>query len=249
MNTRLTGSLNKNNVVHKAQIGFVENHRTSDHVFTLKSVIAKHVNTTSRGRIYGCFVDFKKAYDSVWHKGLFTKLENLNVNSVFINIIKDMYSKSLCAVKVINSRTEFFRCKRGVRQGCSLSPILFKIYLDDLLTEVDRDKTHSVQLGDKQCITCLAYADDILILSKSAIGLQRSLDILDRFCNTWNMKVNIKKIKCITFQKKNKVNKNDIFHIGGYFVSNICEFTYLGLTINAAGSFKSSIEYLSQKAR
>ena len=51
------------------------------------------------------------------------------------------------------------------------------------------------------------------------------------------------------FQKKNKVNKNDIFHIGGYFVSNICEFTYLGLTINAAGSVKSSIENLSQKAR
>ena len=204
MNTRLTGSLNENNVIHKAQIGFVENHRTSDHVFTLKSVIAKHVNTTSRGRIYGCFVDIKKAYDSVWHKGLFTKLENLNVNSVFINIIKDMYSRSLCAVKVMNSRTEFFSCKRRVRQGCPLSPILFNIYLNDLLTEVDKDKTHSVQLGDKQYITCLAYADDILILSKSAIGLQRSLDILDRFCNTWNMKVNIEKTKFITFQKRTK---------------------------------------------
>ena len=92
LNTRLTGSLNENNIIHKAQIGFVKNHRTSDHVITLKSVIAKHVNTTSRGRIYGCFIDFKKAYDSVRHKGLFTKLENLNVNSVFINIIKDMYS-------------------------------------------------------------------------------------------------------------------------------------------------------------
>ena len=51
LNTRLTGSLNKN-VILKAQIGFVEYHRTSDHVFTLKSVIAKHVNTTSKGRIY-----------------------------------------------------------------------------------------------------------------------------------------------------------------------------------------------------
>ena len=139
--------------------------------------------------------------------------------------------------------------KIRVRQGCPLSPILLNIYLNDLLTEVDKDKTHSVQLGDKQYITCLAYAGDILILPKSAISLQRSLDILDRFCNTWNMKVNIEKTKCITFQKKNKVDKNDIFHMGGYFVSNICEFTYLGLTIYAAGSFKSSIEYLIQKAR
>ena len=94
LNTRLTGSLNKNNIIHKTQVGFVENHRTSDHAFTLKSAIAKHANATSRGRIYGCFVDFKKAYDSVWHKGLFTKLENLNVNSVFINIIPNLFVQS-----------------------------------------------------------------------------------------------------------------------------------------------------------
>ena len=147
-------------------------------------------------------MDFKKAYDSVVHKGLFTELENLDVNNVFINIIKDMHVLSLCAVKVMNSSTEFFPCKRGVRQGCPLSPILFNIYLNDLLTEVDKDKTHSVQLGDKQYVTCLAYADDILILSKSAIGLQRSLDILDRFCNTWNMKVNIEKNKVHYFSEK-----------------------------------------------
>ena len=92
----------------------------------------------------------------------------------------------------------------------SSKPDLIQYFLNDQLTELDKDKTPSVQLGDKQYITCLAYADDILILSKPAIGLQRSLDILDRFCNTWNMKVNIEKTKCITFQKKNKVNNNDI---------------------------------------
>ena len=102
----------------------------------------------------------------------------------------------------MNSRTEFFSCKGGVRQGCLISSILFNIYLNDLLTEVDKDKTYSVQLGDKQYITCLAYADDILILSKSAIGLQRSLDILDRFCNTWNMKVNIEKQSALLFRKE-----------------------------------------------
>ena len=125
----------------------------------------------------------------VWHKVLFTKLKNLDINSVFINIIKDLYSKSLCVVKVMNSRTKFFPQKRGVRQGCPLSLNLFNIYLNDLLIEVDKDMTTSVQFDDKQFITCFAYTDDILILSKSAIGLQRTLDILDRFCNTFTMKV------------------------------------------------------------
>ena len=114
LNTRLTRSLNRNSNIYKTQIGFVENHTTTDDIFTLKSVIAKHVNTTSRGRIYGCFVvDFKKAYDFVRHNGLFTKLENLNTNSVFIRIIKDMYSRSFCLIKIMKSSTEFSLQKRS----------------------------------------------------------------------------------------------------------------------------------------
>ena len=71
---------------------------------------------TPKGKLYACFVDLKKAYDSVWHKGLFTKLASLNVTESFLNVIIDLYQKSSNAVKIDNFRTNFFLHKRGLRQ-------------------------------------------------------------------------------------------------------------------------------------
>ena len=79
---RLQDVLKKCKIIHCAQIGFTEQHRTKDHIVTLKSLISKHISSVNRGRIYGCFVDFKKAYDSVWHDGLFTKLSALNLKGI-----------------------------------------------------------------------------------------------------------------------------------------------------------------------
>jgi hypothetical protein len=71
---RLLIFLNENKILHPSQIGFLPNHRTADHIFTLKSLIDKNVTHKTNGKIYACFVDFRKAFDSVWHDGLFLKL-------------------------------------------------------------------------------------------------------------------------------------------------------------------------------
>ena len=61
--------------------------------------------------VYSCFKDFKKAYDSVWHEGMYAKLESLNINGKFLEIIKNMYEKSNCAVKIQNKITNFSNAK------------------------------------------------------------------------------------------------------------------------------------------
>ena len=65
LNMRLQDVLKKCKIIHCAQIGTTEKHRTTDHIITLKSLISEHVSLVNRGRIYACFVDFRKAYDSV----------------------------------------------------------------------------------------------------------------------------------------------------------------------------------------
>ena len=87
------------------------------------------------------------------------------------------------------------------------------------------------------------------LISKSALGLQNLLNCLHKFYEKWKMKVNTTKTKCVTFQKKNKVNKSEIFIIGKANLSNVAEFVYLGLKINAAGSFKESLNLLGDKAK
>ena len=79
LSSRLYDTLMKEKIINSVLIGFVKNHRTTDHMFTLKSIISKHVSATRQGKIHACFVDFKKAYDTVWHEGLFTKISKVNI--------------------------------------------------------------------------------------------------------------------------------------------------------------------------
>ena len=115
LNERLKTYLYKMNTIDKAQIGFKAKCRTSDHILTLKTLINKHVKDKNKKKVFACFVDFRKAYDSIWQEGLFHKLNNNGINGPFLSILKRIYSNSACAVKIGNKHTQFFRCTRGLR--------------------------------------------------------------------------------------------------------------------------------------
>ena len=77
-----------NSLLHNSQISFLPGHRTSDHIFSLQTIIDRYVKNTSGGRIYACFIDFKKAFDSIWHDGLLLRLLQYNINGHFTMLSK-----------------------------------------------------------------------------------------------------------------------------------------------------------------
>ena len=81
-------------------------------------------------KLYTCFVDFQKAFDSIWHDGLFRKLVNKGINGNFLKLIKNIYGKTKCAVKINNKTTDFFNYDKDVQQGNPLSPLLFNLYIN-----------------------------------------------------------------------------------------------------------------------
>ena len=143
MNNRLLHYCEKKNIIHPSQIGFRPGYRTSDHIFTLRTLVDKYAHDLPRGKIYACFVDFKKAFDSIWHKGMLYKLLQVGIGSNFYRIIKDMYSKTQCSIKLDLYMTKTFAYNRGVGKGCILSSALFNLFLNELpqlleYPEVDR---------------------------------------------------------------------------------------------------------------
>ena len=88
LNSRLYQVCKIEKLIHVSQIRFIEKHRTTDHVFSLKTLINKYTREKRNKKLYASFIDFKEAYDSVWHEGLFTKLESLNIKGNFLEIIK-----------------------------------------------------------------------------------------------------------------------------------------------------------------
>ena len=78
-------------------------------------------------KLYVCFLDIKKAFDCVWHDGLFYKLYNSGVNKTFCRLIVNMYTDMFSCVRNRGHKSSWFRVLQGTRQGGVISPFLYLI--------------------------------------------------------------------------------------------------------------------------
>ena len=131
------------------------------------------------------------------------------------------------------------------RQGCNLSPYLFNLYINDLCNVLDQANIDPVHLQDRE-ISSLMYADDMLILSYTESGMQKALDILEEYCQRWQLVVNPDKTKIVIFNKRQMDINVDYM---GIRLSVVSEYTYLGLKIHKSGSFMPAIKELQRKAQ
>ena len=126
LHNRLDKFLEVNKVINPEQIGFQKGSRTSDHILTLKTLIDKSFRSSKR--LYACFVDLRKAFDTVNREALLFKLAKCGFNGNFYSILKDMYKEVKYAIKLDGGETPLFTSQVGVKQGCILNPSLFYLY-------------------------------------------------------------------------------------------------------------------------
>ena len=247
LNNRIQEHCLKFNIINKNQIGFRRNHRTADHLLTLRTIVKKYV-TIGKKKLFACFVDFKKAFDSVWHDGLFYKIKKAGISGNILELIFNIYMNTKCAVKQNNAITDFFDYTKGVRQGCPLSPNLFNIYVNDIFNIMNENNKSDIFLDKNNKINALMYADDLILLSESKEGLQIQINKLIDYCKKWQLEINEKKTKVMIFNRGNKLIQSDI-KINNILLENVKTFKYLGLSISAKNcSFSPSIDDLSMRA-
>ena len=110
--------------------------------------------------LYHVFIDFKKAFDRVWHAALWTTMHKYSMGANLITIIKSLYEKATSAVLYNGNTGVWFGTTVGVRLGCLLSPTLFNIFLEKIMTDALENHEGTVKIGGR-IITNLRFADDI----------------------------------------------------------------------------------------
>ena len=233
LNLRLDKFLSTNNIINNCQIGFTKEARTSDHMFVLKTIIDQC--NAANERLFACFVDFQKAFDTVIHTGIKLKLLEIGVGTLFYNIIKNMYAASKSCIKVNNEITDYFETKLGVKQGDNFSPNLFKIFINDLPKYL-QETPDFVSLNGRP-VHFLMYADDVILLSKTAAGLQSKIYILNHYCEDWCLNVNTSKTKMLVFNKAGRHYRLN-FKINNVPLESVNEYKYLGIHFCASHSQK-----------
>jgi hypothetical protein len=240
INQRLSDWAEDEGLRAQGQAGFRKDHRCSDHLLTLRTVIEQQ-RAKKGGKLYACFVDFTKAYDTIPRDLLWQKLESLGVHGWFLETIKSLYGAVPMAVKSAQGLTETFESVMGVKQGCPLSPTLFGIYVDDFEQELAAHQ-QGLDLPSfaGRRLPALLYADDLALVSTSARGLQAQLDVLHGYATKWRLTVNIGKTKGVVFRRlKSKVYPLPLVY-AGVQIEVVNSFRYLGLDLDCSKSLDTA---------
>ena len=245
LHSRLVNFSDAHNLLPNCQIGYRRNSRTTDHILTLKSVIDKYMRRCSRKRLYCCFVDFKAAFDSISRVSLAYKLLKMDIGGNFLRVLRNMYEKVLYSVRSGNEVTDAFPSKTGVKQGCILSPLLFNLFVADLPDIFTNDCDPAILFDHK--LSCLMFADDLVLFSESAEGLQNALVKLQNYCDKWGLVVNLNKTKIIYFNSSRKLPVHR-FELNGIEIEQVNEYCYLGIVFTSNGSFKAACNRLYLQA-
>ena len=141
-------------IIAEEQAGFRAGRSTTEQIFSLRILCEKYLQ--HQQNLYHVFIDFKKAFDRVWHEALWATMRKYNITASIIQAIENRYDKARSAVLFNGNTREWFRTTVRVRQGGLLSPTLF---LERIMCEALDDHEGSVSIGGR-LITNLRFADD-----------------------------------------------------------------------------------------
>ena len=244
---RLEEYCQTNNFISNMQGSGKAGSRTSDHLLIVKFLTDKYVKQKGK-RLYSCFVDLRKAFDTVPRPKLFYSLvKHYSIGGRFLKILKEIYKDNKIFVKLSDGLLQPFTTTISVKQGCVFSPILFNLYIDKICSIFD-ESCSPVQIN-KIDLNCLLWADDLLMFSKTAEGLQNCINKMQSFYEELDLKINVKKTKVIIFNKRGvSLDKKFNFYLGIDKLEITDQYQYLGIKLRPSGSLKLATDELHDKA-
>jgi hypothetical protein len=226
------------------QFGFRRRRSTAQAALVLRTLQDQH--RSSGQQLWACFVDFKKAYDTVPRQQLWDKLAARGLSDSWLRAVQALYASVPMSVRTADGPSPCFQSRIGLKQGCPLSPTLFGLYIDDF----EADVLAAAQRGERLDLPALAgsnspappllYADDMALLSTSAAGLQRQLGMLQQYCERWGLTVNTVKTKLVllsgerTQQAALQTAQRARLSFGGVSLEVVSSFKYLGITFHSS---------------
>ena len=240
------------------QAGFRKERRTTDHIFTLATLIDQA--RARRRPLYATFVDFRKAFDSVPRDLLWQAIETSGISGRMLAALKNMYASVTAKVATPAGLTPSFPCDVGVKQGCPLSPLLFGLYIDRIEPLIQAADPTAPTLNALR-VPLLLYADDLTLLSTTPSGLQSQLDTLHHFCAATHLDVNLTKTEVVIFNPSrqrpqpmqgaacgNDGSSSQVqqhgWHLAGAPITISPSYKYLGIVFDSKSGIKNVLEHL-----
>ena len=249
LHNRLMIWCEKESIFSDLQFGFRPNHSTVDSIFIHKTLIDAQLSRKQK-KLFTCYIDFTKAFDTVIWDILWLKLAKIGIseNSTFLKMLKSIYSSVTAQIITPLGLTPKINLRRGLRQGCILSPLLFILFINDIQDHFSKVNGHEMFINNIS-ITHLLFADDLVIFSQSVIGLQRFLNTIEQYCKVFKLNINLSKTFIVVYRRGGKPAKSERWFLDQKPIKTVPHFKYLGVIFSTTGVWSKAQRDLANRAR
>ena len=239
MYTRLLSFINKHKVLYSFQFGFRANHSPDLALIYLVDKISRALEEGEY--VLGLFLDFSKAFDTVNHEILFTKLESYGVRGVALTWFRSYLTSRTQYVEYNGSSSSYKNITCGVPQGSILGPLLFLLYINDL-AGVSK-KFFSIFFADDSNLFLSGKTPDALINE-----MNEEIVHVTEWLRANKLSLNLKKTHFIIFRRpRTKVKLDSELIIDGVKINSVCNTKFLGVMIDQRLNFFDHIQYIKGK--
>ena len=154
-----------NSELPDVQAGFRKGRGIRGQIANIRSIIEKAREFPKN--IYFCFIDYTKAFDCMDHNKLQKILKEMGIPDHLTCILKNLYAGQEAIVRTGHGTTDWFQIRKGVRQGCILSPCLFNLYAECIMRNIGLDEAQAGIKIARKNINNLRYADDTTLMAES----------------------------------------------------------------------------------
>lgn len=197
---RMTTFCEKHNIITDCQFGFRKGRSTELALLTQKELILQAFE--QKLVTLGVFIDFSKAFDTINHTTLLTKLEIYGFRGPFLNLLKSYLQFRYQRISINNCLSNNLPIQSGVPQGSILGPLLFNIYINDIIN-IDTTAQFIIYADDTSLFFTSGCVNNLLTLANA------TLDELNRWSLVNSLSINNSKTKAVLFQPKNKKENID----------------------------------------
>ncbi|KAK4525696.1 hypothetical protein GAYE_SCF15G3605 [Galdieria yellowstonensis] len=233
-------AVEKHNVLVREQAGFRTREECAAQVIALVECVQRRWNKEMRPT-YACFIELRKAFDRVPHEALFCNLESLGIRGRCLEFYRGLYRSSWTQVssRISDTLSPAFPFCRGVRQGDPSSPLLFDLFINDLLEQCRPFGIRVVGLHESTMfgntenrLPGLMFADDVVLLSPSRHCLEASMHKVSEYLTQLEMEVGASKYGVTVFRGcVDKVRWRQ-WQLQGKEIPVVEEYRYLGIDLN-----------------
>jgi len=224
------------------QFGFKKNLSCAHAIYSVRQTVDYFVSNGSTVNI--CALDLSKAFDKVNVHCLLIKLMQRSIPLQLIVILECWLGKSFVTVRWGSCFSIFVRIRAGVRQGGVLSPVLFSVYIDDVITAIINSRYGCYIHGF--CVSVFVYADDIILLASSIVDLQRLVNICVDELDQIDMVLNSNKSVCLRVGCRFMNSCVSIFACNKP-LSWVQQLRYLGVYLISGKCFKCCFDIAKNK--